>query len=113
MISARIAANLVAAVPTGHEVDPKITPLTPSELAKALIAAHVALFGKPPSPNRLAVAWAQCALETGRGALTQHFNFGNITPGPHWTGDYFTLKVPPPDPATLRFRVNASALEGA
>jgi hypothetical protein len=54
------------------------TPITEFELENVLYEAHVDVFGKKPSENRLAMGWAQVALENGAGAKTYNFNLGNI-----------------------------------
>src|SRR5262249_47778198 len=70
-------------------------------------------FGAPPNANRLAVAWAQCALEHGRGKAIWCHNIGNITAGKGWSSGYYVLSVPPPDPPTLKFRSHTNFIDGA
>ncbi len=54
------------------------TPLTREELGKALREGHVDVFGSEPSDNRLAMGWAQVALENGHGRYVWNHNLGNI-----------------------------------
>lgn len=54
------------------------TPLTREELAKALKEGHVDVFGAEPSDNRLAMGWAQVALENGHGRYVWNHNLGNV-----------------------------------
>ena len=95
------------------EVQRTTTPLARAELAQALIAGHRRYFGTLPNENRLAVAWAHCALEHAAGAKLYNFNLGNVTCGPSWEGDFYVMHVPPPDPPVLRFRAFESAELGA
>lgn len=61
---------------------PKVsTPLTPTELLTTLRQAHIEQFGVPPSRSRLAMAWAQVALENAHGAVMWNHNLGNVGPG--------------------------------
>jgi len=60
----------------GHA--PKKTPMTEVALARALHAAHIDVFKKSPSGLRLSVAWAQVALETGRGERVKGYDLGNV-----------------------------------
>lgn len=89
------------------------TPLSRLEMGQALIAGHRKYFGSVPSLPRLAVAWSQCALEHAAGAKLYNFNLGNVTCGPAWEGDFYVMRVPPPDPPVLRFRAFESAELGA
>jgi len=89
------------------------TPLTELELADALYVGHLKVNGAYPSAERLLVALAQNALELARGKAIWNFNLGNVTAGRSWPGDYYNLRVPPPDPPVLRFRSHGNALEGA
>lgn len=77
-----VAALIAAAMLSGHasaQERPRPTPLTPVALARALYGGHRDAFaGKKPSGHRLAVAWAQTALETGSGAKTRGFDVGNV-----------------------------------
>lgn len=67
---ALVAAGLLCA--------PQSTPMGELELAVALRDAHGAVFASSPSVRRLAIAWAQAALECGRGAHAVNWNFGNV-----------------------------------
>lgn len=68
-------------------------PLTEVELAVALRTGHGLSFGFHPSANRLAVAWAQCALEHAHGQALDNFCIGNVTAGASWEGDHYVLHV--------------------
>lgn len=96
-----------------NEVERVVTPIGQLELAAVLRDGHTAALGSPPSTNRLACGWAQIALETGRGKSVNCHNLGNITAGKSWPGQFFWLKVPPPDPPTLKFRAYPHWLDGA
>lgn len=97
------------------------TPLTEVELARVLREGHLRAFGELPSEDRLAVAWAQCALEHGRGQFIYCHNLGNVTAGSRWVGDVYQLVVQErvrrdPDvwkTLTLSFRAHASPEAGA
>lgn len=54
------------------------TPLTPIELGEALREGHCQKFGEYPDDKRLAVGWAQVALENGQGHYTYNYNLGKI-----------------------------------
>ncbi len=54
------------------------TPMTQVELLSALRDGHVEVFGQLPGHNRLAMGWAQVALENGHGNLTFNHNLGNV-----------------------------------
>ena len=54
------------------------TPIGELELAAVLRDAHGAVFQASPSAHRLAIAWAQAALECGRGQRAVNWNFGNV-----------------------------------
>jgi len=95
------------------EVSAVFTPCSETDLLALLHEGHVKAFDEDPSPERLGFAWAQMALEMGRGKKIRCGNFGNITVSKSWTGDFFTLHVPPPDPPVLRFRAYPSLLTGA
>lgn len=69
MISLLLAAALACAQPT---------PLGELELAAVLRDGHHAVFGRFPSRQRLASAWAHVALESGRGARSCSHNIGSI-----------------------------------
>ena len=83
-------------------IDRVKTPLTPMELLVALNEGHYQKFGKYPSDKRLAVGWAQVALENGRGKYTYNYNFGKIKASKHRI--HYVQKH--------RFRAHATAIEG-
>lgn len=56
----------------------ELTPMSQGELLQSLKDGHISFFGKEPSKNRLAVAWAQVGLENAQGKKIYNFNFGNI-----------------------------------
>lgn len=82
----------------------KLTPLSKTELLSSLREGHVLFFGKEPSKQRLASAWAQVSLENGRGSKIYNFNFGNI--GASHREPHFFI-------SGHRFRSNDSTQEGA
>lgn len=63
----------------------ELTPLSHVQMVRSLRDSHVTLFGDVPTTKRLACAWAQVALENGRGKLVWNHNLGNI--GPSKNGD--------------------------
>ena len=71
-----------------HVRKKQLTPLTETQLLRALSDAHVEVFGTEPKKNRLAMAWAQVGLESGRGKYIWNYNLGNVGPfmGTH---DYY------------------------
>lgn len=71
------------AQPTMQSLErPKVsTPLSPTRLLNVLRQAHVELRGEQPSRSRLAMAWAQVALENAQGKVMWNYNVGNVTPG--------------------------------
>ena len=54
------------------------TPITGARLVDELAASHTQVFGREPSPDRLAVAWSQCALESGRGLKSRDFDLCGV-----------------------------------
>lgn len=74
--AALLFALLLVALPAHAE--PRLTPLSEVALAHALIAGHRDAFGKRVPGHRLAVAWAQVALETGRGKRVRGNDLGNV-----------------------------------
>lgn len=60
---------------------PPLTPINTTMLAKALAVAHRKVFKARPKGLRVGVAWAQTALETGRGERLRGYNVGNIDNG--------------------------------
>jgi len=89
--------------PEPREVPREPTPQTEVELARLLVQAHQIVFGAPPNDQRLSVAWAQVALEGGRGRDIECNNFGNIIMPETGVGDFYVLK------ATERTRKNPKA----
>jgi len=84
-------------------VDMVHTPLSPVKLAETLKEGHYQKFGTYPNNKRLAVGWAQVALENGKGYYTYNYNFGKIKSGktrPHYVQKH-------------RFRAHRNAIEGA
>lgn len=77
-----ILIQLGVDAPCGLNVDKVHTPLTQEEVAGALQEAHEDVFGCRPSPQRLAMAWAQVAFENGRGERVFNNNLGNIGSNP-------------------------------
>lgn len=75
-------------------VEARKTPITPSDVARALRAAWLRLFEVIPADQCIAVLMAQSALETGRWRSCWNYNLGNIKPGSKWQGD------------TCQFRLN-------
>lgn len=60
---------------------PKVlTPMTPTELLSTLRQAHIDEYGTTPSTPRLAMAWAQVALENAQGSIVWNHNLGNVGP---------------------------------
>lgn len=107
--------------PTARQVERIATPISEEELAAALELAHERVFQESPSRARLACAWAQVALENGRGQKTWNYNLGNITAFGQWPGQYYVLRVSErvqrnPDvwkKMDLRFRSHKDATDGA
>lgn len=80
------------------------TPLSEVQLMEALRDGHVEFFGKEPSKQRLALAWAQVGLENGQGSKIYNFNLGNI--GGSKKEPYFFLHGYP-------FKANDSIRDGS
>lgn len=107
--------------PASREVPKVATPLTEAQLVDVLRAGHVIAFGAEPSPERLACAWAQNALEHARGRAVYCHNIGNITTGSGWHGSYYVIRVQEriqkaPDiwrEIDMRFRAHESPKAGA
>jgi len=74
-------ATLLAPCLASAQARPRLTPLTPVQVARALIQGHRDALGKRVKGTRLSVAWAQVAVETGRGAKARGFNLGNVGGG--------------------------------
>jgi hypothetical protein len=49
----------------------------------ALRDTHIEVFGKPASNNSIDMAWAQIAIENGRGNIVYNYNLGNIGNSPN------------------------------
>jgi len=58
------------------------TPISQTGLLDVLRQSHVDVFGHEPEKKRLAMAWAQVALESGRGRAMWNYNIGNVGPAP-------------------------------
>jgi len=58
-----------------------LTPLSGVQLMHSLREGYVEMFGEQPTKQRLAMAWAQIALENGQGKYLWNHNLGNIGPG--------------------------------
>lgn len=74
-------AALLAPMSAIAQARPRPTPLTPVQVARALIRGHRDALGTRVKGTRLSVAWAQVAVETGRGAKARGFNLGNVGGG--------------------------------
>lgn len=64
-----------------------LTPVNKYEIVQTMQEAHQEVFKKPAKNNRLAMAWAQIALENAQFQKVYSFNFGNIgssTNVPHY-----------------------------
>jgi hypothetical protein len=104
-----------------REVPRAETPLTEVELRKALADGHRIAFGSDPTPQRLACAWAQCALEHARGKAIYCNNIGNVTGFDPWPGKFYSMRCQErvqKDPDVwktieMRFRAHSSPAEGA
>lgn len=96
------------------EIEKVLTPIGELELAAVLRDGHLGALKSFPSLNRLAMGWAQCSLESGRGVSVWHHNLGNLMAGSSWTGNTFRLtSLPPPDPPTILFKAHPDFIEGA
>lgn len=92
-----------------------LTPLTPQAMRDALRAGHVSWFGYQPTYERLAVGWAQCQLETGRGGAVWNNNVANLKCFQQCQRDHSYARIPVTDPSA-EFAAQAaypSAVEGA
>ena len=63
-----------------YKVKKIATPIEQDELIDVLCSSHVVEFGKAPQANRLALSWAQVALENNRGKKVWNNNLGNQGP---------------------------------
>lgn len=93
------------------EIPTLLTPVSEVDLGLGLKNGHRLAFNVDPSEKRLRVGWAQTALETARGKVIRNNNVGNITKGA-WSGNFYVLHVPPPDPPMLNFRAYDSLVDG-
>lgn len=59
------------------------TSISASALKQVLQESHIEVFGEKANINRINMAWAQIALENGKGKLVYNYNLGNI--GAHAT----------------------------
>jgi hypothetical protein len=59
------------------------TSIEVSELKEVLQESHIEVFGTKANVNKINMAWAQIALENGKGKLVYNYNLGNI--GAHAT----------------------------
>lgn len=90
-------------------------------LAQSLYEGYVKVFSREPSADRLACAWAHCALEHGRGSHVYFNNLGNITTAGNWPGQTctkrFTTRVSDDPPqwrvVEQQFRVHDTLEDGA
>jgi hypothetical protein len=69
---------LEAKAPSARLVEPKRTPLKPSEIRRAISQAYTKLHGKAISPKTLDILSAQVSNETALGSSMYNFNFGGI-----------------------------------
>lgn len=74
---------------TGNAKDRVQTPLSRVELMSALREGHQLAFGRQPNERRLAMAWAQVALENGQGKYTYNHNLGNLVSRAASTSTYW------------------------
>lgn len=79
------------------------TPIDIVNLGRVLKEGHKQVFGTYPSDKRLAVGWAQIAIENGQGKIIHNHNLGFITSSKN--RPYFIKKH--------RFRSHKTFLEGA
>jgi|CZKU01.1.fsa_nt_gi hypothetical protein len=113
------AASSVTAPQTrgGREVAARRTPVSTSDIRRAIGGAYKRMTGAPPSSALLDTLTAQASLETGSGAQMYNFNFGGIKGvSPHGdTANYLTHEVVGAHDVTLRqgFRAYASVDDGA
>jgi len=116
----------VALAPLGPGDSPTETcvlqsPLTEAELLTVLWDGHLQWEGKPPPPQRLACAFAHCAVEHGRGKRLFGNNLGHVTTAGGWRGrsclhSWTERAGANPDRwnvVQLQFRVHDTLLEGA
>ena len=63
-----------------YRVKKTSTPIHQTEIVDVLCKSHISEYGKAPSNNRLALSWAQIALENNRGKKIWNNNIGNQGP---------------------------------
>ena len=63
-----------------YRVEKILTPIDEKSIAQVLCDSHIERYGQPPSANRLALSWAQVALENNRGKKVWNNNLGNQGP---------------------------------
>lgn len=92
LIKKMILSITVIFTPSGHarfdpmNLDPDFkvrkiaTPISSENLLQVLCESHKALHGTIPGDNRLALSWAQVALENNRGKKVWNNNLGNQGP---------------------------------
>lgn len=83
----------------------ELTPLSATELMSVLRVAHVEQHGSDPSRARLAMAWAQVALENAHGRSVYNHNIGNVAPT---QGQDYYFHVP-----KVKYRSYDTFLDGA
>lgn len=106
---------------TAREVQKIATPLSEDDLRRVLLDGHRIALGSDPSPERLACAWAQCALEHARGKAIYCNNIGNVSAFGGWPGHHYVIPCHErvsknPDRWELkrmRFRAHATPQQGA
>lgn len=79
-LSLMLAPILAKADTTTGQQPAVQTSISPTQLIAVLRDAHAVIFGTAPSMNRLAMAWAQIALENGQGQFVYNHNLGNVVP---------------------------------
>ena len=55
-----------------------LTPISEIDLKSVLYETHIEVFNTKPSIHKVNMAWAQIAIENGRGNLVYNYNLGNI-----------------------------------
>lgn len=84
-----------------------ITPISEEELKFILSETHIKVFNKPAPDKRIHMAWAQIAIENGRGKKVYNHNLGNIGTDPiNPKGSYYKV-------AGSKFRSFTSFEDGA
>lgn len=89
------------------ELDKLQTSVSEIELKNVLKDTHYSIFHNFPSENRINMAWAQIAIENGRGKYVYNYNLGNIgTYANKYSKPFYKV-------AGSRFRAFFSIKEGA